>query len=297
MSAILFQHTVKGPAVFAGIGVHTGAHTRVAVRPAPANSGVVFVRTDVTEGDNRVPVHGDAVCKTQLGTVITNSSGVTVATIEHLMAALVMFGIDNAVVELDGAEMPIMDGSSLQFVQILDKTGRRVQDAPRRYIEVIAPIEVIEGDKRATLTPSDQFEVAFEISFPSKAIGNQRVDLVMNEQAFRDELADCRTFGFLHEVEYLRSIGLAQGGSMDNAVVIEGDKILNPEGLRRPDEFVRHKALDAIGDLFVLGAPVIGRFEGILAGHGINNALVKALVAAPASWRYRTLVREMAEAI
>lgn len=119
----------------------------------------------------------------------------------------------------------------------------------------------------------------------------------MNEQAFRDELADCRTFGFLHEVEYLRSIGLAQGGSMENAVVIEGDKILNPEGLRRPDEFVRHKALDAIGDLFVLGAPVIGRFEGILAGHGINNALVKALVAAPASWRYRTLVREMAEAI
>lgn len=139
--------------------------------------------------------------------------------------------------------------------------------------------------------------MAFEISFPSKAIGNQRVDLVMNEQAFRDELADCRTFGFLHEVEYLRSIGLAQGGSMDNAVVIEGDKILNPEGLRRPDEFVRHKALDAIGDLFVLGAPVLGRFEGILAGHGINNALVKALVAAPASWRYRTLVREMAEAI
>ncbi len=292
-----FQHTLQGPAIFAGVGVHTGAYTRVAVRPAPTNSGIVFVRTDVTDRDNRVPATGEAVTKTQLGTVIENAAGVSVSTIEHLMAALVMLGVDNAVVELDGPEMPIMDGSSLPFVQILDRAGRRQQDALRAYIEILEPIEFVDGDKRASLTPSDQFEVAFEIRFTSAAIGRQAVDLAMDERAFRDELADCRTFGFLHEVEYLRSIGLARGGSMENAVVIEGDRILNPEGLRRPDEFVRHKALDAIGDLYVLGAPILGRFEGVLAGHSLNNQLVRALLAAPQSWRYRTLAPELAQAV
>ena len=277
--------------------MHTGAHTRVAVRPAAANTGIVFVRTDVTDRDNRVPVTAEAVCKTQLGTVITNAADVTVATIEHLMAALVMLNIDNAVVELDGPEMPIMDGSSQPFIEILDRAGRRGQDAPRRYIEILETVEVVEGDKRATLSPADQFEVAFEIAFDSKAIGRQRVDLPMDERAFRSELANCRTFGFLHEVEALRAMGLARGGSMENAVVIEGDRILNPEGLRRPDEFVRHKALDAIGDLFVLGAPVLGRFEGVLAGHGINNAVVRALVARPNAWRYRSLVDNLAQAV
>ncbi|MDO8910671.1 MAG: UDP-3-O-acyl-N-acetylglucosamine deacetylase [Phenylobacterium sp.] len=297
MAASAFQHTLQGPAIFAGVGVHTGAHTRVSVRPAPANTGIAFVRTDVTDRDNRVPVSAEAVCKTQLGTVITNAADVTVATIEHLMAALVMLNIDNAVVELDGPEMPIMDGSSLPFVEILDRAGRRGQDAPRRYIEILDTVEVVDGDKRATLSPADEFEVAFEIAFDSKAIGRQRVDLPMNERAFRSELANCRTFGFLHEVEALRAMGLARGGSMENVVVIEGDRILNPEGLRRPDEFVRHKALDAIGDLFVLGAPILGRFEGVLAGHGINNAVVRALVAQPQAWRYRSLVDNLAQAV
>ena len=297
LAASAFQHTLQGPAIFAGVGVHTGAHTRVSVRPAPANTGIVFIRTDVTDLDNRVPVSAEAVCKTQLGTVITNAADVTVATIEHLMAALVMLDIDNAVVELDGPEMPIMDGSSLPFVEILDRAGRRGQDAPRRYIEILETVEVVDGDKRATLSPADEFEVAFEIAFDSKAIGRQRVDLAMNERAFRSELANCRTFGFLHEVEALRAMGLARGGSMENAVVIEGDRILNPEGLRRPDEFVRHKSLDAIGDLFVLGAPILGRFEGVLAGHGINNAVVRALVAQPQAWRYCSLVDNLAQAV
>lgn len=297
MAAAAFQHTLQGPAIFAGVGVHTGAYTRVSVRPAAADAGIVFVRTDVTDRDNRIPVSGEAVCKTQLGTVITNAADVTVSTIEHLMAALVMLGIDNAVVELDGPEMPIMDGSAEPFVQILDRAGRRAQDAPRRYIEILAPIEVVDGDKRATLTPAGHFEVAFEIAFASTAIGRQRVDLRMDEQAFRRELADCRTFGFLHEVEALRAMGLARGGSMENVVVIEGDRILNPEGLRRPDEFVRHKALDAIGDLYVLGAPILGRFEGVLAGHAVNNALVRALLAQPQAWRTRTLVEAFAEAV
>ena len=292
-----FQHTVRTPAVFAGVGVHTGAYTHVAVRAAAADSGIVFVRTDITDRDNQVPASAEAVCKTQLGTVIGNDAGVTVATIEHLMAAMVMMGIDNAVVELDGPEMPIMDGSSLPFVHILERAGKRTLNVPRRFIEILDTVEVVDGDKRAALKPAMRFEVSFEISFPSAAIGRQYVDLPMDEHAFRRELADCRTFGFLHEVEALRAMGLARGGSMENAVVVEGDRVLNPEGLRRPDEFVRHKALDAIGDLYVLGAPIIGRFEGELAGHGINNQLVRALVARPDAWRVRTFADEMAIAV
>jgi UDP-3-O-[3-hydroxymyristoyl] N-acetylglucosamine deacetylase len=288
-----FQHTVKTPALFAGVGVHTGAYTQVAVRPAGPDAGIVFVRTDITDRDNVVAATPQSVCKTQLGTVIGNDAGVTVATIEHLMAALVMSGIDNAVVELDGPEMPIMDGSSWPFLKILDRAGRRPQGAARRFIEILDTVEVVDGDKRAALKPAMRFEVAFAIEFPTAVIGRQEIDLPMDEQAFRRELADCRTFGFLHEVEALRAMGLARGGSMDNCVVIEGDRVLNPEGLRRTDEFVRHKALDAIGDLFVLGAPILGRFEGELAGHGVNNALVRALEARPDAWRVRTFADEI----
>jgi len=288
-SSASFQHTVAGPAIFAGVGLHTGEHVRVAIRPAAPNAGISFVRTDVRSGDNLVRVAPETVVQTRLGTVIGNEAGVTVSTIEHLMAAMAALAIDNAIVEVDGPEVPIMDGSAEPFIQILDRAGKRRQDALRRYIEILAPVEALEADKRATLTPSDQFEVAFEIAFPSRAIGRQRVDLVIDEDSFREELADCRTFGFLHEVEALRAIGLARGGSMENAVVIDGDRVLNPEGLRRPDEFVRHKALDAVGDLYVLGLPVIGRFEGVLAGHGLNNAVVRELMARPRAWRIRTL--------
>lgn len=293
MSAQAFQHTLRSPALFAGVGVHTGEYTRVTVRPASADTGIVFVRTDVKDRDNRIPATGEAVCKTQLGTVIGNAAGVTVATIEHLMAALVMLGIDNALVDVDGPEMPIMDGSSEPFVRVLDRAGKRALDAARAFIEILETVEVVDGDKRATLRPADQFEMAFEIAFDSAAIGHQSVDLVMDEQAFRAELANCRTFGFLSDVETLRSMGLARGGSMDNCIVIDADQVLNPEGLRRPDEFVRHKALDAIGDLYVLGGPLLGRFEGVLAGHSLNNAVVRALLARPDAWRLRTFVEDL----
>ncbi|WP_029916511.1 UDP-3-O-acyl-N-acetylglucosamine deacetylase [Caulobacter sp. UNC358MFTsu5.1] len=292
-----FQHTVAGPVIFAGVGLHTGSHVRVAVRPAAIDAGIVFVRTDVHDRDNRVPVSPEAVCQTQLGTVINNAADVRVSTIEHLMAALAALAIDNCVVELDGPEVPIMDGSSEPFVQILDRAGRRKQEAARRYIEILETVTVEEGDKTASLSPSDRFEVAFEIAFASKAIGRQRIDLAVDEESFRAELADCRTFGFVRDVEALRAIGLARGGTMENAVVIDGDRVLNPEGLRRPDEFVRHKALDAVGDLYVLGAPVIGRFEGVLAGHGLNNAIVRALIANPAAWRVRAHSVELAQAV
>jgi UDP-3-O-[3-hydroxymyristoyl] N-acetylglucosamine deacetylase len=287
VNASAYQHTLRGPAILAGIGVHTGAHTRIAVRPAGPDCGIVFVRTDVTDRDNRVPATGEGVVKTQLGTVIGNAADVTVSTIEHLMAALSMLGVDNATVELDGPEMPIMDGSAAAFVELLDQIGLRRQEAPRRFVEILETVEVVDGDKRASLSPADG----------SKAIGRQRIDMPMDEAAFRDELADCRTFGFLHEVEALRAMGLARGGSMENAIVIEGDRILNPEGLRRPDEFVRHKALDAIGDLYVLGGPVIGRFEGVFAGHGLNNALVRKLLATPSAWRWRTFADPLRAAV
>jgi UDP-3-O-[3-hydroxymyristoyl] N-acetylglucosamine deacetylase len=279
-----YQHTLAGPAICAGVGVHSGERVRVSIRPAPAGSGIVFVRTDL-DRDNRVPVTAEAVTQTRLCTVIANDAGVTVATIEHLMAALAALEVDNAVIEVDGPEVPIMDGSALPFVQLLDRAGRRRQEAERRFIEILKPVEVVDGDKTVRLLPSDRFEMAFEIAFPTKAIGRQRVDLHVTEESFREELADCRTFGFLAEVQALREAGLARGGSLENAVVIDGDRILNPEGLRRPDEFVRHKALDAVGDLYVLGAPIIGRFEGVYAGHALNNLLCRALLAQPRAWR------------
>ena len=285
--ALSYQHTLAGPAICAGVGVHSGERVRVSIRPAPAGSGIVFIRTDI-ERDNRVPVTAEAVTQTRLCTVIANDAGVTVATIEHLMAALAALEVDNAVIEVDGPEVPIMDGSALPFVQLLDRAGRRRQEAERRFIEILKPVEVVDGDKTVRLTPCDRFEMAFEIAFPTKVIGRQRVDLHVTEDSFREELADCRTFGFLAEVQALREAGLARGGSLENAVVIDGDRILNPEGLRRPDEFVRHKALDAVGDLYVLGAPILGRFEGIYAGHALNNLLCRALLAQPRAWRLRT---------
>lgn len=294
MSSTAFQHTLRASALLTGVGVHSGRRVRLTIAPAPADTGVVFVRTDVLDRDNRVPVRPDGVCNTQLNTEIVNAVGVKVSTIEHLMAALAALSIDNARIELDGPEVPIMDGSALPFVQALDRAGRREQGSPRRYLEVLQRVEVRDGDKLAALSPADGFRVDFEIAFPSAAIGRQRVVLDVDEAAFRTELAAARTFGFAQEVEQLRAAGLARGGSLDNVIVIDGDRVLNPEGLRFSDEFVRHKALDAVGDLYVLGAPVLGMFEGRYAGHAINNLLVRALQARPSAWRIRTFAPEMA---
>jgi UDP-3-O-[3-hydroxymyristoyl] N-acetylglucosamine deacetylase len=287
---------LAGPAICAGIGLHSGQRVRLSIRPAPAGAGLSFLRTDLT-GDNRVAVSAEAVVQTRLCTVIANASGVTVATIEHLLAALAALNIDNAVIELDGPEVPIMDGSAAPFVQLLDRAGRRRQDARRQYIEILDTVEVVEGDKFTRLSPAFGFEMAFEIEFPTPLIGRQRVELAVDEDSFRTELADCRTFGFLHEVEALRAVGLALGGSLDNAIVIDDGRLLNPEGLRRPDEFVRHKALDAVGDLYVLGAPIIGRFEGVKAGHALNNQVARALLRRPDAYRVTVLNADMARAV
>jgi UDP-3-O-[3-hydroxymyristoyl] N-acetylglucosamine deacetylase len=221
---------------------------------------------------------------------------VRLSTIEHLMAALCALGVSNAVIEVDGPELPILDGSALQFEQLLDRAGFRRQEAPVRYIEILKPIRVEEGDKSAVLLPCDRYEMRFEIDFPTPVIGNQVVDFVVDEATFRSDIMAARTFGFAHEVEALRQAGLARGGSLENAVVIDGDEILNPGGLRMEREFVRHKALDAIGDLYVLGAPLLGRYEGVKAGHALNNKLVRALLAQPDAWRETTRVPDMAMA-
>jgi UDP-3-O-[3-hydroxymyristoyl] N-acetylglucosamine deacetylase len=292
-----FQHTLAAPAIIAGVGVHTGQRVRVAIRPAPADTGIVWVRTDILDRDNRIPARGDLVVETRMETVLGNAAGVTVATVEHISASLAALGVDNATVELDGPEAPIMDGSAEPFVQLLDRAGLRSQDVPRTYIEILKTVEVIDGDKRAALVPADRFEIAFEIAFASSAIGRQTIDLAIDAQSFRSQLAAARTFGFIQEVEALRSMGLARGGSMENVVVIDGGRVLNPEGLRWADEFVRHKALDAVGDLSLLGAPLLGRFEGRYAGHGINNALVRALMERPDAWRRRTFAEPYAQAV
>ncbi|MFJ6023459.1 UDP-3-O-acyl-N-acetylglucosamine deacetylase [Brevundimonas sp. NPDC092305] len=290
------QRTTVAPAIIAGVGVHTGDRVRLAVRPAPVGTGIVFVRTDITDRDNRIPVSGEAVIDARLNTMIENAAGVRLSTIEHLMAAFAALGVSNAVVEVDGPELPILDGSALQFVQLLDRAGFRRQEAPVRYIEILEPVRVQDGDKSAALLPCDRYEMRFEIDFPTPVIGNQVVDFVVDEDTFRNEIMAARTFGFAHEVEALRRAGLARGGSLENAVVIDGDQILNPGGLRMEREFVKHKALDAIGDLYVLGAPLLGRYEGVKAGHAINNLLVRELLANPQAWREVTRVPELAMA-
>jgi len=289
------ERTIVAPAIIAGVGVHTGQRVRLAIRPAAPGTGIVFVRTDITDRDNRIPVSGDAVIDARLNTMIENAAGVRLSTIEHLMAAFCALGISNVVVECDGPELPILDGSALQFVQLLDRAGFRRQATPVRYIEILEPIVVTDGDKHAALLPCDRYEMRFEIDFDTAVIGNQVVDFVVDEDTFRSDIMAARTFGFAHEVEALRKAGLARGGSLENAVVIDGDEILNPGGLRMEREFVKHKALDAIGDLYVLGAPLLGRYEGYKAGHAVNNLLVRALLANPQSWRETVRIPELAQ--
>ncbi len=298
MSPELNESTLSRAAIMAGVGLHTGKPVRMVVRPAPAGAGIVFVRSDVTDRDNRVAAVATNVIQTELGTVIANQAGVSVSTIEHVMAALAALGLDNVTIELDGPEVPIMDGSAAPFVQLLDQAGFRPQPMPQRYIEILKPVHYVDGDKRASLLPAaDRFEVRFEIEFDSAAIGHQVIDLVVTEATFRTELAQARTFGFIQGIEKLREKGLARGGSLDNAVVIDGDRVLNEDGLRFADEMVRHKALDAIGDLYVLGMPILGRFEGVRAGHGLNNAVVRELLSQPDAYRVVTRSAQVQQAV
>jgi len=258
----------------------------MAIGPAAVGAGIQFRRTDLPQGASVIPARWDHVVDTKLCTVIGNSRGAVVGTVEHLMAALAGLGIDNATVDVDGPEVPIMDGSAEAFVFLIECAGIAEQSAPRKRIRVLKRIAV--GDERASasLTPASCGTLDFSLDFASPAIGRQERSVRLEGGAFKRELSRARTFGFAEEVEHLRKAGLVRGGSLDNAVVIGADRVLNREGLRYGDEFVRHKLLDAMGDLYLAGAAIDGRFTGTRSGHALNNQLLRALFADSDAWEW-----------
>lgn len=289
------QHTLKNTVELSGIGLHSGKTVSLRLRPAAADHGIVFKRVDMEDGQNLVPAKHDHVVDTRMCTLIANEHGARVGTIEHLMAALRGLGIDNVLVELDAAEVPVMDGSSKPFIDAIDAVGIVAQSAPRRAIKILKDVIVRDGDKMVRLSPSNVPVFAGRIDFAHADIGTQDYTLKLVNGNFRHDVADCRTFGFYHEVEMLRAAGLAQGGSLENAVVLDENGVMNPEGLRCSDEFIRHKILDAVGDLYLAGGPIIGAYEGIKAGHALNNAILHALFADPAAWEPVDMFLDVAE--
>jgi len=287
------QSTLCGAAVTAGVELHGGEHTRIVMREAPAGTGLVFIRTDITDRDNHIPVRADAVTGVTNCTTLSNAAGVKVSTIEHLLAALAASGIDNLYIDIDGEELPALDGSAEPFLKLIEQVGIQRQAAPRRYVKVLKAIEVERGGSVARIEPCERLELDVTIDFDDKAIGRQRVEIVPDVRAFRDRIASARTFARLHEVVALQAQGLSKGGSLDNAVIVDGDKVLNPEGLRFADEFVRHKALDLLGDLY-LGGPILARVTTLKGGHGINHDLLMALYSDPEAWRFTTLATRAA---
>lgn len=273
----------------AGVGVHSGAHVRIVLSPAAADTGIVFIRSDVRGVDNIIRAHADSVGDTRNATTLRNDAGVEIATIEHLMSACMGLGVDNLIVEVDGPELPILDGSSAPFVQVLLNAGLKTLTAPQRVIRILAPVEVQMGAKRAALLPAEGFdglELDVTIRFADAAIGVQRRSVQLSAETFLSDVADARTFGFLADVEAMRAAGLGRGASMDNTVVVGEGRVQNPEGLRFDDEFVRHKLLDAVGDLSLAGAPICGRFVADQPGHALNAFLVRALLDTPEAWRW-----------
>lgn len=289
------QTTLTSSVTFSGTGLHSGRPVRMTVRPASAEYGIWFKRVDIHDQDNLIPAHWASVVPSRLCTLIRNDAGTEVSTIEHIMAALAGCGIHNALVEIDGPEVPILDGSSSRFVEGLIRAGVRELSAPVRVIKILSPVEYREGDAWARLVPSEGFEMDFHISFPDAAIGTQDKSLNLSNGNFVRELSDCRTFCRQADVDAMRAAGLALGGTYENAVVVDGDDVLSPGGLRRKDEAVRHKMLDALGDLYLAGAPLMGRYIGHKAGHAMTNKLLRALFDQPEAWQLVMLGHEAAQ--
>lgn len=276
------QTTLKTQISFAGMGLHSGRPATVTVKPAGAHHGIWFKRVDIAVGDNLVPARWDAVNRSPLCTKLENERGVSVSTVEHLMAALAGCGVHNALIELDGPEVPILDGSSLPFVRGFVARGLRQLAAPVMAYQVLKTVSVRDGDAVATLAPADTLRIDFEIDFEDAAIGKQSRSLIMNNGSFARELSDSRTFCRKADVDHMQANGLALGGMAgENAVVFDGDRVVSPGGLRRSDEPVRHKMLDALGDLALAGGPILGHYTGHRAGHSLTNTLLRALFATP----------------
>ncbi len=278
-----FQKTIKNKVTFSGVGVHSGINTEVTLRPAEAGTGIVFHRTDMTP-----PVSIEAkaanVVSTRLSTTI-GKNGALVATVEHLMAALRGLGVDNVHVDINGPEVPIMDGSAAPFVRYIEEAGIETLGKTRKYLVVKKPVTISDGDKKVTIIPSRYFRISFDMRFNHPVVNNQFKSVKLNDETFVSEISAARTFGFLAEVETLRANGLARGGSLENVVVIGNDGILNEEGLRFDDEFVRHKILDAIGDFSMAGFHIIGHVKAFKSGHDLNHKLVNQLLAERDAWK------------
>ena len=278
------QTTIKKIIKMSGVGLHSGIASSITILPASAEYGIWFRRIDIMDSDNLIPARYDAVSNTKLCTRISNSDGAEVSTIEHLMASLAGTGVHNAIIDIDGPEVPIMDGSSAPFVNAILRAGLQKLDAPIRAIRVLEPISVIIDDFEVSLSPCETLKIDFEIDYEDTAIGHQEKKLNMANGTFVRELSNCRTFGRLCDVDYLQSIGLALGGSLDNAIVVDDGIVLNPGGFRRVDECVGHKMLDVLGDLYLAGCPIIGQYEGKRAGHRATNLILHALFSKPNAW-------------
>jgi len=287
MTEHIYQKTVAKEVSVDGVGLHSGKPIHMTLKPAPENTGIIFYRTDVTDKDNKVPARWDCVVDTRMNTCLGNAAGVVISTVEHLMGALSGLGISNLIIELSGPETPLMDGSARDFVNLIESAGIQTQTIPVKAIKVLKPLHFDDGKGASTdLMPADAgLHLDFEIDFPqTKVIGHQQISFDLNEDEFKKLIAPARTFGFVAEVEQLRAMGLAQGASLENAVAIQGDEVLNPGGLRDVNEFVEHKVLDALGDLYEAGMPIIGHFKGIKSGHLHNNKLLRTLFADDSSY-------------
>jgi len=277
------QQTLKTPIRCAGIGLHSGAQVEMVLMPAEPNTGIVFRRIDQSPVLD-IPASWRNVVDTRLCTRIGLPGGPSVSTVEHLMAALAGSEIDNAIIEIDGPEVPIMDGSAAPFVFLIECAGTVEQPAARRAIKVLREVEVGSGGRTARLSPAPVSSVSFDIDFDSPVIRQQQAEMRLGAGTFKTEISRARTFGFLHEIDQLRAAGLARGGSLDNAVVVSSEGVMNEGGLRYDDEFVRHKILDAVGDLYLAGGPILGHFHGYRAGHQLHHAGLEALFADQANW-------------
>lgn len=291
MCLYYYQHTVAKPVRCTGVGMHSGKTVNLNIRPAPVNHGIRYVRTDLADTPS-VAAHFNMVVDTSLATVI-GYDGFIISTIEHLMSAFAGLGIDNAIVELDSHEMPIMDGSAAPFVEVIQAAGIREQDAPRYYFVVKEPIALMDGEKSITIYPHPSFQVTSAIEYDHPFINHQQFSMDLGTDRFPADISAARTFGFIHEYEYLKRYGFAQGGSLDNVIVLDQTGILNEDGLRYPDEFVRHKILDCIGDLYLLGMPILGHVVATKSGHALNNAFLKELFSRKQAWETRPLQDEL----
>ncbi len=278
------QRTIKNVIRATGVGLHSGEKVFLTLRPAVPDTGIVFRRVDL-DPVVEIPADGNLVTETTLCTGLSRGAA-NVQTVEHLMSALAGLGVDNLYVELSAAEVPIMDGSSGPFVFLLQSAGVVEQDAPKRFIRVLRPVEVREGDKIARFEPYDGFKLDFTIAFdhPAIPLAQSRAEVEFSTEAYIREVSRARTFGFMRDLEYMRERNLGLGGSMDNAIVLDEFRVLNDDGLRYANEFVRHKILDAVGDLYLAGHPILGRFVGYKSGHALNNKLVRALLAEADAW-------------